>query len=114
MLRIRMDVSCERLFNPFMQRPFLFGVLWLTIAFAESLGAEEDTRNSDREWQVYGGDLGSTKYSSLDQINRSNVQELELVWRFRVPDMKPGKRSTMQFNPIVADGVIFVLSLIHI
>jgi quinoprotein glucose dehydrogenase len=100
------------LFNLSMQRPFerrfRFAALWLATVFAGFLMAEEDPRSSDREWQVYGGDLGSTKYSNLDQINRSNVQELELAWRFRVPDMKEGKRSTMQFNPIVADGVMFV------
>lgn len=77
-------------------------------ALVSSLIAQTDPRTSSREWQVYGGDLGSTKYSSLDQINRSNVQDLELAWRFRVPDMVPGKRSNIQCNPIMADGVLFV------
>ena len=32
------------------------------------------------------GDLGSTLYSSLDQINVSNVKELQVAWRWKSPD----------------------------
>ena len=68
----------------------------------------EDPRNSYKEWRVYNGDLKGNKYSKLDQINRSNVDQLELVWRYRVDDMKPGKRSTIQCNPIMVDGVLYL------
>ena len=27
----------------------------------------------DGEWRFYGGDAGTTKYSTLDQINAANV-----------------------------------------
>ncbi len=33
------------------------------------------------EWSVYAGDLGSTKYSPLDQINEANVSRLRIAWR---------------------------------
>src|SRR5688572_29179201 len=33
------------------------------------------------QWPTYGGDPGSTKYSPLDQINRSNVRQLQVAWR---------------------------------
>jgi len=67
-----------------------------------------DPRLSHREWRVYGGDLGGTKYSALDQIDRSNVHELELVWRYRVDDVTDPKSSTLQCNPIVVNGVLFL------
>ena len=38
------------------------------------------------EWRYYGGDSGSTKYSSLDQINHDNFDELELKWRWQSID----------------------------
>ncbi len=38
------------------------------------------------EWRSYGGDLGSTKYSPLDQITRDNFEELEIAWRWRSVD----------------------------
>ena len=33
------------------------------------------------EWREYSGDTGASKYSPLDQINRSNVAQLRVVWR---------------------------------
>ena len=38
------------------------------------------------EWPTYGGDLGSTKYSPLDQIDRDNFGDLEIAWRWRSAD----------------------------
>ena len=38
------------------------------------------------EWPTYGGDLGGTKYSPLDQIDRDNFARLEIVWRWRSAD----------------------------
>ena len=40
----------------------------------------------DGEWRSYGGDVGSTKYSSLDQINEDNFDDLEIVWRWVTVD----------------------------
>ena len=38
------------------------------------------------EWPTYGGDLGGTKYSPLDQIDRSNFGDLEIAWRWLSAD----------------------------
>ncbi len=38
------------------------------------------------EWPTYGGDLGSTKYSPLDQINTTNFSDLEIAWRWQSVD----------------------------
>jgi quinoprotein glucose dehydrogenase len=38
------------------------------------------------EWRTYGGDLGNTKYSPLDQINRDNFRNLKIVWRWKSAD----------------------------
>ena len=38
------------------------------------------------EWPTYGGDLGSTKYSPLDQIRGENFDNLEIAWRWRSAD----------------------------
>ena len=35
----------------------------------------------DGEWGVYGGDPGHTRYSQLDQIDSSNVEDLEIAWQ---------------------------------
>ena len=35
---------------------------------------------SDGEWRVYGNDGAYTHYTPLDQIDASNVADLEIVW----------------------------------
>lgn len=55
-------------------------------------------------WRSYAGGQHSSQYSALDQINKSNVDRLEVVWQFPV-----GQRSVL-FNPIVIDGVMYVLA----
>jgi quinoprotein glucose dehydrogenase len=41
---------------------------------------------AEGEWSTYGGDLASSKYSPLDQIDRSNFGRLEIAWRWRSVD----------------------------
>jgi quinoprotein glucose dehydrogenase len=38
------------------------------------------------EWRSYGGDAGSTKYSPLAQIDASNFERLEPLWRWKSID----------------------------
>jgi len=61
-----------------------------------------------REWTTYGGDPAGTKYSALDQINRSNVTRLKPAWVFHCDDMRQQPASTIECNPIVVDGVMYV------
>ena len=35
------------------------------------------------EWQTYGADLKSTRYSALDQVNASNFNKLEPAFRIK-------------------------------
>jgi quinoprotein glucose dehydrogenase len=67
---------------------------WL-IGFVVCLAAAEiyamysvDAQHGSRggEWRTYGGDLGNTKYSVLDQINKENFGRLKIVWRWRSAD----------------------------
>lgn len=57
-----------------------------------------------RTWTTYLGGAHSSQYSALDQINRSNVRQLEPVWSF------PAGTRTNYFNPIVVDGVMYVIA----
>ena len=45
------------------------------------------------DWPVYGGDSGSMRYSSLKQINRTNVRQLQVTWSYdarRTAHILPG------------------------
>lgn len=56
-------------------------------------------------WPSYGGGNEQIRYSSLKQINRSNVSQLKLAWRYDTGDAFEG--SEMQCNPIVRHGVLY-------
>lgn len=75
--------------------------LWLGLF---SLPAAEDYR----QWRVYGGDFAGTKYSALTQINRTNLQRLKPAWIYRCDDMRERPASTIECNPIVIDGTMFI------
>ena len=38
------------------------------------------------EWRVYGSDKASSKYVPVDQINKDNVRNLQVAWRWNSPD----------------------------
>ena len=52
---------------------------------ASSLNAQYGAK-ANGEWPTYGGDLGNTKYSPLDQITKDNFDELEIAWRWQSAD----------------------------
>ena len=56
-------------------------------------------------WTVYGGGSDSIRYSALDQINRSNVAQLQVAWTYDTGDAFPD--SEMECNPIVVDGILY-------
>ena len=59
------------------------------------------------EWPTYGGDLGHTRYSALDQINAENFEDLEVAWRFKTHNLGPNPEYRFQSTPLMADGVIY-------
>ena len=56
------------------------------------------------DWSVTGGDAGNTRYSGLDQINRTNVSGLRVAWVYHTGDSLIGQ---IQATPIVVDGVMY-------
>lgn len=79
----------------------------LAVACAGSPGVDDA---AFEDWQVYLGDHAATHYSSLDQINRSNVGALRQEWIYRTGDAAPERNSQIQCNPIVVDGVLYATS----
>ncbi len=57
------------------------------------------------EWRRFGGASDNTHYSTLSQIDRQNVHQLEVAWTFDTGDAFRG--SEMQCNPIIVDGVMY-------
>jgi quinoprotein glucose dehydrogenase len=59
------------------------------------------------DWPVWGGDAGSTRYSSLASIDAANVDRLEIAWRWRMDHFGPRPEARSQTVPLVIDGVMY-------
>ena len=59
------------------------------------------------EWRYYGGEAASTKYSMLDQINRDNAADLEIVWRWKTDNFGPRPESNARTTPLMVGGVLY-------
>jgi quinoprotein glucose dehydrogenase len=72
-------------------------------ALAQSGGAEP----APGDWPRYARDLGGTRYSPLDEINATNVENLDQAWTFR---MRPEGGAGLLGGtvPLVLDGVMYV------
>jgi quinoprotein glucose dehydrogenase len=69
------------------------------------LAAQSGAKNG--EWRTYGGDLGSTRYSPLDQINAGNFNKLEVAWRFKTDSLGPRPEYQYEATPLMVHGVLF-------
>src|ERR1700687_5735515 len=59
------------------------------------------------EWRTYGGDLASTRYAPLDQINRDNFNRLEVAWRFKTDAFGARPEVNFEGTPLMAGGVVY-------
>src|SRR5712691_7241643 len=70
------------------------------------VGAQSGAKNG--EWRTYGGDLASTRYSPLDQINADNFNKLEVAWRFKTDSLGPRPEFNLEATPLMANGVVYL------
>src|SRR5579863_198915 len=89
-------------------------VLFLLIALASILisgahiaGAQTQagTPLPSQDWPVWGGSPENQHYSSLAQINRSNVKRLQVAWTYDT-----GEKGGLQTSPLVVGQVLYGLS----
>jgi quinoprotein glucose dehydrogenase len=80
-------------------------------AWPQGRGGQAHTATSSRpsnipdtEWHLYANDLASTRYAPLDQIDASNFNKLEMVWRFGTEALGPRWDADFQSTPIIAKG----------
>jgi quinoprotein glucose dehydrogenase len=59
------------------------------------------------EWRSYGGDLGNTHYSPLDQINAATFSKLHVAWRFKTENFGARPEFNLEGTPLVANGVLY-------
>ena len=78
----------------------------ITLTPGPSVHAQQGTP-ANGEWRVNGGDAGSTRYSPLDQINASNVKNLQVVWRWKAQNMGPAPQAAWEVTPLMIGGKLY-------
>ena len=107
-----------------MVRRSLFGGLLCMTVLVSSAPVKTQTGATNGEWRSYGGDLGSTKYSPLDQIDATNFNDLRVAWRWQSADGSldleairqhaPRLRVRMfQATPLMVGGVLYISTALH-
>lgn len=60
------------------------------------------------EWNVAaGGTKENIRYSSLDQIDTSNVSQLKIAWIYHTKDADTIHHSQIQCTPIIVNGILY-------
>ncbi len=78
----------------------------LVLGAAAALHAQTGAKNG--EWPTYGGDLGNSRYSALDQINASNFDKLQLAWKFKTENLgPPPAENNLEGTPLMVKGVLY-------
>ncbi len=69
----------------------------------------DSRKDTNQSWETYLGDPGSNQYSSLSQINKNNVDQLEVAWVYQTGG-NLNKQSQIQCNPIIIDDILYATS----
>ncbi len=89
--------------NAFRTRVLVLALLVVTFFSLRDVRAQSD-------WPYVGGDQGRMRYSTLNQINRTNVKGLREAWTFHTGGLKEKVNSAIQCVPVVIEGVMYVTS----
>jgi len=60
-----------------------------------------------RSWSQYKGSNENIHYSSLTQVDTTNVNQLRIAWEYKSGDGDSAHFSQIQCNPIVIDGIMY-------
>jgi quinoprotein glucose dehydrogenase len=89
-----------------------------------SSGTYAQQGNNNGQWTSYASDAGSTKYTSLDQIDQDNFDQLEIAWRWQTidadldfaellgADVEVGV-GRLQGTPLMVDGVLYMYTALN-
>ena len=87
-----------------------------SVSASDPFHATAQRAGQEGEWRHYSGDTHGTKYSPLDQINKDNVQQLRVAWRWPFADRalqasNPLLRTTRtEETPLMVNGVVYMVT----
>src|SRR6266480_4420040 len=85
----------------------LISATLISLVFVSAAPLSAQTGAKSGEWRTYGGDLGNTHYSPLDQVDASNFNKLEVAWRCKTDNLGPRPEFQYEGTPLMANGVLY-------
>jgi quinoprotein glucose dehydrogenase len=110
-----------------------FRLLAVSLALMLTPHLDAQTGAPEGQWPAFGGDSGSTRYTALDLIDRDNVAQLQVAWRWQSVDGRfeleqlraeypalgiPNDVDNISINnfkaaPLMVDGVLYVTTPLY-
>src|SRR5262244_3565320 len=63
-----------------------------------------------KDWVTNGGNMTNQRYSTLKQIDTSNVPQLKGAWMTRLKGSGVGGKYSFEASPLVKDGIMYVIT----
>src|SRR5881392_375595 len=63
-----------------------------------------------KDWVTNGGNLTNQRYSTLKQIDASNVMQLKGAWMTRLKGSGFSAKHSLEASPLVKNGVMYVIT----
>ena len=61
-----------------------------------------------KDWVTNGGNMTNERYSTLKQIDTSNVKQLKGAWMTRLKGSGLGGKYSFEATPLVKDGIMYI------
>jgi alcohol dehydrogenase (cytochrome c) len=63
-----------------------------------------------KDWVTNGGNLTNQRYSTLKQIDTTNVKQLKGAWMTRLKGSGFGGKYSFEATPLVKDGIMYIVT----
>ena len=91
------------------KRAVAFLALGLSLFGVTGYGAGQTAPAPQLDWPVYGGQGAQDHYSTLSQINRTNVKDLVVAWKYDTGE----QGGDLEATPIIVGNVLYTLTPSH-
>src|SRR5215469_3504603 len=101
-------------------RPHSMALVWISIGLLISSVAPVRATDPElnhllenpvaRDWVTNGGNLTNQRYSTLKQIDTTNVKQLNGAWMTRLKRSGFGTKYSAEATPLVKDGIMYMVT----
>ena len=95
--------------------PVMLAFGWVAWGAAQAWAADPEIDHLlqspvGKDWVTSGGNMTNQRYSTLKQIDTSNVKQLKGAWMTRLKGSGFGGKYSAEATPLVKDGIMYVVT----